>query len=312
MVLSWDDIREQVKLKGWELTEIQPNNNFLLMCNKGHRFIGNKRRLASVTECSYCKGTKVTPQELLQEAESHGFSLNQEDLKQVKKDRSGNLFVPKSTRLPFMCSGGHIQVMAINELEKGKQCSACNHTRVNSAFSRSEEIIAKVLERNNTKFIRQAVTDNAHEQLKLDFILPEIKVIIEYDGSHHKYGRTTDKGDNLAEIKRKDSIRDAYAEAIGYKMVRLNHHQVGRKLIYSLAKELPELHLNPSRPDYDEIVRDVYNYASTNFGWDSYEKIKSFADVYKSVGRVEAHKRTGRSMSNLQRDYNTIYGIPKK
>ena len=312
MVLSWEDVQEQVELQGWELVEVQSNNNFLLTCNKGHRFVGNKRKLSSVTPCSYCKGTKITPQELAQKANSRGFTLKQKSIEQVKKDRSGNLFVPKSTRLTLICSEGHTQTMFVNDLEKGKQCSACNHTRANSAFSRSEEVIARVLECNDIQFIRQYATDDKHEQLKLDFILPDNKVIIEYDGSHHKYGRTTDRGDNLEEIKRKDSVRDAYAESIGYKMVRLNHHQVGRKLIYSLAKELPELHLNPSRPNYDEIVRDVYNYASTHFGWDSYEKIKSFADMYKSVGRVEAHKRTGRSMSNLQRDYNTIYGIPKK
>ncbi|UQT00380.1 hypothetical protein FGBNBECL_00022 [Enterococcus phage vB_OCPT_Bob] len=312
MTLSYEDIENRVSQKGWTLSNVDLSSDLTLTCNKGHHFIVSKSQVSSVKPCSYCKGIKVTPQELIKEAKSLGFNIKQEDIKQVKKDRSGNSFVPKSTRLVFTCLEGHTQTMSINDLERGKQCSLCNHTRANSAFSRSEEVIARVLEYNKIYFIRQYATDAKHEQLKLDFILPDNKVIIEYDGSHHKYGRTTDRGDNLAEIQRKDCIRDAYAESIGFRMVRINHHQVGRKLIYSLAKELPELHLNPSRPEYDEVVRDVYDYASMHFGWDSYEKIKSFADIYKSVGRVEAHKRTGRSMSNLQRDYNTIYGIPKK
>lgn len=318
MVLSWATVASRIEEQGWQLVEkdyMGRPNKYLALCKEKHRFVGEKANSSYVKPCSYCAGIKTTPEMLMRYAHSRGYKLGIAFSKLVEDsmtDNSGNLFVPKDRRLTFICEEGHKQTMSVIEFYKGKECTSCKGTRAHTAYSRSEEIIAGVLDHLGIKYIRQAVTDTLHEQLKLDFILPEHKVIIEYDGSHHKYGRTTDRGDNLEEIKRKDSVRDAYAESIGYKMVRLNHHQVGRKLIYSLAKELPELHLNPSRPDYDEIVRDVYNYASTHFGWDSYEKIKSFADMYKSVGRVEAHKRTGRSMSNLQRDYNTIYGIPKK
>lgn len=318
MVLSWATVASRIEEQGWQLVEkdyMGRPNKYLALCKEKHRFVGEKANSLYVKPCSYCAGIKTTPEMLMRYAHSRGYKLGIAFSKLIEDsttDNSGNLFVPKDRRLTFICEEGHKQTMSVIEFYKGKECTSCKGTRAHTAYSRSEEIIAGVLDHLGIKYIRQAVTDTLHEQLKLDFILPEHKVIIEYDGSHHKYGRTTDRGDNLEEIKRKDSVRDAYAESIGYKMVRLNHHQVGRKLIYSLAKELPELHLNPSRPDYDEIVRDVYNYASTHFGWDSYEKIKSFADMYKSVGRVEAHKRTGRSMSNLQRDYNTIYGIPKK
>ena len=318
MVLSWATVASRVEEQGWQLVEkdyMGRPNKYLALCKEKHRFVGEKANSSYVKPCSYCAGIKTTPEMLMRYAHSRGYKLGIAFSKLIEDsmtDNSGNLFVPKDRRLTFICEEGHKQTMSVIEFYKGKECTSCKGTRAHTAYSRSEEIIAGVLDHLGIKYIRQAVTDTLHEQLKLDFILPEHKVIIEYDGSHHKYGRTTDRGDNLEEIKRKDSVRDAYAESIGYKMVRLNHHQVGRKLIYSLAKELPELHLNPSRPNYDEIVRDVYNYASTHFGWDSYEKIKSFADMYKSVGRVEAHKRTGRSMSNLQRDYNTIYGIPKK
>lgn len=318
MVLSWATVASRIEEQGWQLVEkdyMGRPNKYLALCKEKHRFVGEKANSSYVKPCSYCAGIKTTPEMLMRYAHSRGYKLGIAFSKLIEDsmtDNSGNLFVPKDRRLTFICEEGHKQTMSVIEFYKGKECTSCKGTRAHTAYSRSEEIIAGVLDHLGIKYIRQAVTDTLHEQLKLDFILPEHKVIIEYDGSHHKYGRTTDRGDNLEEIKRKDSVRDTYAESIGYKMVRLNHHQVGRKLIYSLAKELPELHLNPSRPDYDEIVRDVYNYASTHFGWDSYEKIKSFADMYKSVGRVEAHKRTGRSMSNLQRDYNTIYGIPKK
>lgn len=318
MVLSWATVASRIEEQGWQLVEkdyMGRPNKYLALCKEKHRFVGEKANSSYVKPCSYCAGIKTTPEMLMRYAHSRGYKLGIAFSKLIEDsmtDNSGNLFVPKGRRLTFICEEGHKQMMSVIEFYKGKECTSCKGTRAHTAYSRSEEIIAGVLDHLGIKYIRQAVTDTLHEQLKLDFLLPEIKVIIEYDGSHHKYGRTTDRGDNLEEIKRKDSVRDAYAESIGYKMIRLNHHQVGRKLIYSLAKELPELHLNPSRPDYDEIVRDVYNYASTHFGWDSYEKIKSFADMYKSVGRVEAHKRTGRSMSNLQRDYNTIYGIPKK
>jgi hypothetical protein len=57
MVLSWEDVQEQVELQGWELVEVQSNNNFLLTCNKGHRFVGNKRKLSSVTVAKHPPNT---------------------------------------------------------------------------------------------------------------------------------------------------------------------------------------------------------------------------------------------------------------
>lgn len=311
MVLSWDVVREQVEHKGWELVETKDNGDFLLVCKNGHKFVGSRRKLTTVTKCSYCRGIKITPQELIQKAKSKGFTLQHENISQAKEDRSGNFFVPKRSRLTFICKAGHVQTLAIKELEGAGHCAACNQERANTAFSRSEEIIAKILTYNKVKFQRNIATDKEHGQLKLDFVLPDYKIILQYDGAQHKYGRTSDKAGNLEVIQQKDEIRNQYAKAIGYKMIRLNHYQVGRKLTYAVAAVLPYINMNPENPVYDEIVKEVYNYASKEFGWDSYDKIKFFADIYKSKGRLEAHKCTGRSLSNLQRDYNVVYGKPR-
>lgn len=311
LALGKKEIQERVSLAGWNLQEMGDDSTLILMCDNNHKFVTTTRNLSTVTPCSYCSGIKVTPQGLADKAKTQGFSLPSVDGLVTKTDRSGNVFVPKNSRVTFICRKGHEQTMSVNELEKGKQCTACKQTRTNTAYSRSEEIIAGVLDYLEVKYIRQAVTDTLHEQLRLDFILPDNKIIIEYDGAHHVYGRTSDRGETVEEIQRKDRIRDEYAQSIGFSMIRISHYYIGKSLIDALAKKIPQLGIKPSEPIYNKIVKHVYDYASEQFGWDSYEKIKTFADIYRSLGRKEAHKRTGRSMSNFQRDQYVIYGKPK-
>lgn len=318
MVLSWATVASRVEEQGWQLVEkdyMGRPNKYLAVCKEKHRFVGEKKNSSYVTPCSYCAGIKTTPEMLMRYAHSRGFKIGAAFSKLVEDsmaDNSGNRFVPKDRRLTFICEEGHKQMMSVVEFYKGKECTACKGTRAHTAYSRSEEIIAGVLDHLGIKYIRQAVTDTLHEQLKLDFILPEHKVIIEYDGAHHKYGRTSDGATTLEEIQRTDKVRDAYAEAIGFKMVRITHYNVGKKLVYKLAEVFPAWGINVLDPYYDTLVKNIFDYAHDQFGWDSYDKIKTYADLNLQLGREKAHEQTGRSMSRLQLDYSTIYGKKRK
>lgn len=310
MARTWEEVSEVLNTQGWELHEIESKQVFIAICKNGHYWRTDKGNVSSVKPCSYCKGIKSTVADVRQQATSLGLTLKSYE---TNRDRSGNIFVKKNHRIEVVCEAGHVKKMSVQELFKGKTCTTCSGTRASTAYSRSEEIIAGVLDHVGVRYIRQAVTDTLHEQLHLDFILPEHKTIIEYDGAHHKYGRTSDRDAfTLEEIRRTDKVRDAYAEAIGFAMERIDHNHVGKKLVYTLAKRLPDLHINPLDPYYDTLVKQVYDYAHSNYGWDSYDKIKRFADVYKQVGREKAHVRTGRSRSNLQRDYAVVYGNTRK
>lgn len=312
MVLSWAVVDGRLKQKGWKLKKpaYTSPSTYLAVCGNGHQFVGNRASTTELKPCSYCAEIKVTPEMVKKKAKEQGFTVAFPI--QGKKDRSGNEFVPKAKILTFTCSQDHVQRMSVQELYKGKECTACKGTRAQTAYSRSEEIIAGVLDYLRIPYIRQAVTDTLHEQLKLDFILPHHKVIIEYDGAHHKYGRTSDRAYTLEEVKRTDEVRNQYAKAIGFKMVRITHYNVGKKLVYQLAEEFPTWGINVLDPYYDILVKTIYDYAHEQFGWDSYDKIKKYADLNQQLGREKAHEKTGRSMSRLQLDYSTIYGKKKK
>lgn len=312
MTLSREELVARLNEKGWILAKegYPKSNQCLAVCIHGHKHIFEKSKSKDLPYCSYCSGMKATLRMVQRKINEQGFSV--EDIEQSKVDRSGNTYVPKNISLTLTCSEGHVQRMTVQELFKGKECTACTGTRAQTAYSRSEEIIAGILDHLSIPYIRQAVTDTLHEQLKLDFILPEHKVIIEYDGAHHKYGRTSDRDYTLEEIKRTDAIRDDYAKTIGFKMVRINHYNVGKRLVYTLAELFPTWGINVLDPYYDTLVKTIYDYAHNKFGWDSYDVIKTYADLNQQLGREKAHEKTGRSRSRLQLDYSTVYGKKKK
>lgn len=313
MTLSWNEVEARISQQGWRLETPAYTSPtlFLALCKNGHRFLGNRAGTKGIKPCSYCAGIKVTPEMVEQKAHEQGFKV----LSKLRgmTDRSGNIFVPKYRLITLLCSNNHEQSTTVYDLFKGKKCTACEETkRAETAYSRSEEIIAGVLDHLKINYIRQAVTDTLHEQLKLDFLLPEQKVVIQYDGAQHKYGRTSDKVHTLEETQRTDAVRDKYAETIGFKMVRIDHYNVGKKLVYVLAELFPTWGINVLDPYYDTLVKTIYDYAHDKFGWDSYDKVKTYADLNKELGRVKAHEASGRSMSRLQLDYSTIYGKKKK
>lgn len=312
MALSWNEVEARISQQGWklEVPAYTSQSTFLALCKKGHRFIGNRAGTKGMVPCSYCTGIKATPEMVEQKAQEQGFSVLSK--LEGKEDRSGNVFIPKHRLITLLCSNEHQQNMTVLELFKNKECTACKGTRAQTAYSRSEEIIAGVLDHLSINYVRQAVTDTLHEQLKLDFLLPDHKVIIEYDGAHHRYGRTNDRSKTVEEVKRTDEIRDQYAETIGFEMVRINHYNIGKGLVYTLAELFPTWGINVLDPYYDTLVKTIYDYAHDNLGWYSYDKIKSYADLYQRVGLKTAHETLGRSKSRLQLDYVAIYGKKKK
>lgn len=312
MTLTWDVVADRIKKQGWILkkTEYNSPHTFLAICKHGHQYLGNRAGVNAITPCSYCSGLKATPPMVERKAKEQGFEVL--SVLNGKIDRSGNTFIPKNKLIRLLCENEHTQRMTVGDLFRGKGCSACKGTRAQTAYSRSEEVIAGILDHLNIPYIRQAVTDTLHEQLKLDFILPEHKVIIEYDGVHHKYGRTSDQAYTLEEVKRTDAVRDDYAKAIGFKMVRINHYNVGKRLVYILAELFPTWGINVLDPYYDTLVKTIYDYAHNRFGWDSYDVIKTYADLSQQLGREKAHEKTGRSRSRLQLDYSVVYGKKKK
>lgn len=311
-MLTREQIEQRFSKKGWCIVDTYTEvTGYRAVCAQGHKLSVPFKDTRSIVDCPYCRGMKATISMVQSHAKELGYTL----LSYPKSvDKSGNEYIKKGAFITVQCSEGHTKDLTTGEFMRKNDltCTICSPKVASTAYSRSEEIIARVLDYVGVNYIRQAVTDTLHGQLRLDFTLPDYKVIIEYDGLHHVYGRNSEPEQSLVERQERDRQRDSYAESIGFRMIRISHYNVGKRLVCKLAKELPQLGIDIQDPMYDTIIQEVFDYAHKHFKWDSYEKIKIYADIYKEYGRVKGHELTGRSGSNLQRDYATIYGNSKK
>lgn len=112
---------------------------------------------------------------------------------------------------------------------KGSGCPRCN-------FSKGELRVEKYLLDNNINYIAQEeFNDLRHKKnLKLDFFCPDDKKIVEFDGEGHynldfyigKRIKNPEKA--LADVKIRDEIKNAWAKANGYIMIRIPYWDFNR------------------------------------------------------------------------------------
>lgn len=307
-------IIERASDKGFKVVSINKEDRVIpyvfLECNHGHKRESQADDLQSL-RCLFCEGNRLTVKGVQELVGGEGFSLVEEPTQSI--DKYGNSFVKKSTVLKVVCLEGHEKLIRVADFNRGKRCSTCSGTIMNAGFSRSEEIIAKALTYLDISFERQKSTGPAFEELALDFFLPEHKMIIEYDGLHHKYGRSDSTDEQLEDIQRKDAVRDDYARHIGFKMVRIDGEEGGKSLVYALANILKEyIRVDTSDPYYDNIVREVFDYCADEFGWLTYDDIKRNADMRLAHTLPEVHEITGEATSVIARHFKWIYGMTKQ
>lgn len=310
--LSDDVIKERASKKGFTVIDIDRTKEVpyvTMKCPKGHIRGRSAREIhMSSTICPICDGKRYDLEKATKLLSSYGYKFKEKP--KLEKDRFGNIVLKAATRFIAICPNGHEQSLNLTEFVAGKRCTNCSGTAYYTGYSRSEEIIAKILDYINVPYERQTNTGGQFENLYLDFFLPNEKMIIEYDGEHHVYGRSNAySGEKLEDIQRKDKVKDGYAEYIGFRMVRINHNFEGKALVYALATIFDEI--DPNDPYYDKIVREVFNEAAERFGWLSYEDIKSHADTYLNNSLSKSSDITGVSQTVIARHFRWIYGMNK-
>lgn len=105
----------------------------------------------------------------------------------------------------------------LSNISKGKWCPKC-------ASSKGEKRIKVWLDMNNIKYIndqpyfKDLLSDKGN-QLRPDFILPDYRIWIEYDGEFH-YRKMYDE-DEYKTLKIHDKRKDEYAKKHGWKLIRI-------------------------------------------------------------------------------------------
>lgn len=193
-----------------------------------------------------CKGCQVD-----------GFRLTRERyLKQVKGAYAQAYEYPElgrhvlaTDRIRMLCPAhGTFDTNSRTHLEGRSGCPDC--ARFGSRFERK---IKRALEQagipHETEWTHPTLGDRA--RLRFDFMLHDMKVLIEFDGAFHYKpiqmpGQTwEDAVHTYAETVRRDQIKTEWAEANGWSLIRISKHNVEDEL--RRAGVIPVSNTNPPR-----------------------------------------------------------------
>ena len=125
----------------------------------------------------------------------------------------------------------------------GTRCPKCKRSCIESK-------IGDWLDLNNIKYIEQFSDNSCKSKYKLrfDFMLPEFKIIIEYDGEQHFYPVKQFGGeDAYNELIIKDQIKDQWAKNNGYKLFRISY--INKKYIDKILRNYLEKNKNGKNKD---------------------------------------------------------------
>ena len=154
-----------------------------------------------------------------------------EEFKQEMKEIDSNIeilgeYVGNKAKIKVKCKKcNHIWFAKPNNLLNGSGCPKCN-------ASKGEKRVAKYLDNKNIKYVHDKyyfkdLKNSKGNILRPDFIIPNLKIWIEYDGMQHfEVVDFTSKNQKQAEDKFKetqenDKIKNEYAKKYNWKLIRI-------------------------------------------------------------------------------------------
>lgn len=169
------------------------------------------------SKCAVCEAERVDHE--LKEMLSNKFNNEYEYLNKIK-NYSTNL------KILHKACGTTFSVVCREHYYGERVCPKCYNR-----YSYGEYKILKYLESKSIKFTPQKKFDDFKTPkgyyYRYDFFLPDYKMLIEYDGAQHRqpitFGRMTleEAYQDMLKIQATDKIKDDYAKANGYLMLRI-------------------------------------------------------------------------------------------
>jgi hypothetical protein len=216
MRLKWDEneIKKYVESQNYKFIGILKfkalNSRILIQCEHGHIFVvcfknfkGNKALKG--TRCPACFGMK---QPSIKDIEN---KLNNDGFKLLSEYENAK------TKLKIQCKKGHIFYKSWNKLQNGQKCPICN-------ISKGEYKIMSYLKNNNIDYIYDEpyfddLLSDSNNPLRPDFILPNERIWIEYDGEFHYKDSYKDGG--YEKLQKHDEMKNEYAKENNWNLIRI-------------------------------------------------------------------------------------------
>lgn len=234
--ITTEDVIKHFKDFGFDakLTKyINPREKFEVVCKNGHSFVTSLYlfKKAKKQSCKECLNNMYMARlkEILAE---HGYEM------------ISNEYVNTAHKLEIKCDKGHIYNMSPDSIKSGSRCPVCN-------ISKGEEAIENFLINNNFSFKRQHVLKGCRYKwaLRFDFYVPDLNLLIEYDGIQHFEDVAFDgKKSNLKSIQKRDTIKNDYCKKNNLPLLRI-HYKDFDNINVILSKAIKDFKLKENLND---------------------------------------------------------------
>ena len=207
--LSYSYIKSFIEKFGYILVSdsyIDANSKLKITCPSGHIYDVKFSNFYSGKRCPHCSGNyRMTINEVKSYINDIGYICLDSEYKNLTQ------------KLNLICDNGHNIKMTMRELKDGCRCKICG-------MSKGERVIKNYLIRHNIGYIYDQpyfkdLLSDLGNPLRPDFILPDYKIWIEYDGEFHYKKMYDADGHELLKIY--DGIKDRYSKKNGWKLIRI-------------------------------------------------------------------------------------------
>ena len=152
---------------------------------------------------------------------TESFIKRAKKLHKNRFDYSKTVYEHSTKPVTIICKehGEFTQIASEHIRSRAPGCKSC-------FYSKGEGIITDILMKNKIKFIREHKL--GYTKYRYDFYLPDINVLIEYDGELHYIAVDYFGGvDTLNKIKNNDSIKNVLAETHNIPLIRIPYTHIG-------------------------------------------------------------------------------------
>lgn len=219
--LSYEEVRKYIEFFGYELLSEEYINNtekLLVKCPCGYEFLvtfacfrGSKNR--NGTRCPKCYGNiKHTYEEVKEYISIFGYELLSEE------------YINNSEKILVRCPNNHEYEVTYANFYKGRRCPYCQ-------ISKGEQKVMDWLNKNNILYIYdepyfEDLLSPLGNSLRPDFILPDYKIWIEYDGEFH-YNKYYEE-QKFETLQIHDKLKDNYAKENDWRLIRIPYWDFDR------------------------------------------------------------------------------------
>ena len=227
------EIKEYLKTFGYKLisTEYEDCKTKLdMICNEGHRCSINWDNFKHGTRCKTCSIINVTNKN------RHDYSFVKSYFESFDYELLSDTYVNQDELLKVKCPEGHKFEITYRSFREGSRCVICRQ-------SKGEREVMRYLKKMNIKYTYDSkyfddLLSLKGKPLRPDFILPEYKIWIEYDGEFHY--KKIYENDNYETQKINDDIKNKYAKENNWKLIRIPYWEFDN-IEKILTKELIKL-----------------------------------------------------------------------